>query len=80
MKWLKQILERRENERIDRQWFEHYSSHITDLERALHFECPRCAEPDPQGTARLCYSISQAVRLAFRCYQCRRLLTLVERD
>jgi len=80
MKWLKRLLERRENHRIDRQWFEQYSGHITDLERTLRFECPRCAEPDPDHAARLSYSISQAVRLAFRCYQCRRLLRLVERD
>jgi hypothetical protein len=80
MRWLQQILERRENEQIDRQWFAQYSGHITDLERAIHFECPRCVEPDPEQAARLSYSISQAVRLAFRCYQCRRLLRLVERD
>jgi hypothetical protein len=80
MKWLHHILERRENERIDRQWFEQYSAHITDLERTLHFECLRCAEPDPVPAARLSYSVSQAVRLAFRCYQCRRLLRLTERD
>jgi hypothetical protein len=80
MRWLQQILQWRENQRIDRQWFEQYSGHITDLEQTLHFECPRCAEPDPDCAARLSYSISQAVQIAFRCYQCRRLLSLSERD
>ena len=80
MKWLKQILERRENERNDRQWLAQYSGHITDLERAIHFECSRCAEPDAEHAASLSYSISQAIPLAFRCYHCRTLLRLAEKE
>jgi hypothetical protein len=77
MKWIRQILEHARNDAVDRAWFETYGAHIADLERTLAFECTHCLEPDPDVRQRLRYRLSDAIRIALRCYSCRRLLRLV---
>ena len=74
MKWIMQRIRRAEAEAADRAWFYRYCAHITDLERTIAFECPACLQADPDVRQPEVYTISQAIRLGLRCYNCRRLL------
>ncbi len=80
MQWIMRRIRRARNEAIGRAWFEEYGAHIADLERTIEFECPRCVDPDPEEDWPVSYPISSAVRLGFRCGNCRSFLRLVEID
>jgi hypothetical protein len=78
MRWILDRIERARSDAVDRAWFDAYCSHITEIEKTITFQCHRCIEADPEVRWPLTYSISSAVRLGFRCRQCRRLLKLAE--